>query len=349
MSSKVKKKVLAAAGITALILVAAILALGVFELVVNGMKNSVDFAKAGKRWSADGSPYAVIAAYAEDGCGVDSDMILQWEHSMDQALTEASISSDGGRAWTWAASFDTQLSPVGNKGSTLAEVTVCMGDFFVFHNFNYLYGSGFLNDPTNPMGVVLDEDLAWKLFGAQNIVGMTFMINDEEYTVTGVVRATSKNGAYGYTYGTRPRMYMSYAGFSKLSTGQFTCYETAIPNPVKSFAKNIFDTVVSLNQDRSDVVEVTDRFSIENRFGNMKKLKYSWISINKLEYPYWENEAKVYDYRCATLMIWEIIIVSIAVASLLTSIVLVVVSGYSIAVSAKNIFGKVSAKIRKKK
>ena len=349
MGKKVNKKRLKAAGICALVLVGALAVIGVFELIVGGIGGSLDFLGAGERWSADGSPYAVIAAYMEDGCGTDENTVIGWEMSMESALTEAAVSSIGGRRWAYAASFDTTLSLYGPKGSVTAEVTVCKGDFFTFHSFDYVCGSGFRDDPSNPMGVVLDELLAWKLFGATNIVGMTFTSGEEEYTVVGVCRPESKHGAYAYTYGERPRMYMSYAGYSKIGDGVFTVYETALPDPVNSFGKNIFDTVVSPNTDMSDVIEATDRFSLENRFSNMKKLGYSWISINKLEYPYWENEARVYDYRCAVMMIFEIISAGIGAAALIASLVLVVISGYSPVTTVKNIFSKAATRRKKNK
>ena len=349
MNRKVNFKLLAAAGIAVIMLLLSLAVIGICEATVGGMKKSVDFIKAGERWSGDGSQYAVIAAYMEDECGIDENQLEYWAHSMDSALTEASVTSAGGRAWTWSASFETELSPVGSKGSATAEVTAAAGDFFVFHQFNYLYGCGFLNDTSNPMGVVLDEDLAWKLFGAQNIVGMTFRIGDEEYTVTGVCVPESKHGVYGHTYGDRPRMYMSYAGYSKLASGKtFTVYETAMPNPVKKFARNIFDNIVSLNEERSTVIEASDRFSLSNRFDNMKKLRYSWISANKLSYPYWENEARVYDYRGAKTMIIEIIAASVGGVALISSIIMIVASGFSPVRVAKNIAADVRRKKHKK-
>ncbi len=339
MSEKVNKKTLKAAAVTAIVLVFALTVVGVIELVVGGKRDSLDYLKAGKRWSSDGSPYAVIAAYTDDDNGFDESTLGMWEHSMESALTEAAVSSVGGRRWAYAASFETELT-VSAKKTTTALVTVAVGDFFTFHTYDFVFGSGFLNDMSNPMGVVLDEDLAWKLFGATNVVGMTFTAGGEEYTVSGVYKPEKTGGAYGYTYGKRPRMIMSGRGYAKIGQCSYTTYEAVLPNPVKSFAKNIFDNVIRLNEDKSDIIEATKRFSLENRFSNMKKLTYSWININTLEYPYWENEARVSDYRCARLMIFEIIFASVAGAALIASIVLVVVSGYTPVASVKNLFGK---------
>ena len=349
MSEKVNKKRLKAAAVSLAVLIAAVAVIGVLELVVALIGDSVDFIKAGERWSGGGEAYAVISAYCESDTGIDENTLLMWQQSVDDALTEAAVTPSGGRLWAWAASFPTELSVSGPKGSTTAAVTVCAGDFFVFHRFDYVCGNGFLTDNENPMGVVLDENLAWKLFGATNIVGMKFNIYDCEYTVTGVYKPESRHGAYAYTYGETPRMYMSYAGFAKVSDGTFTVYETALPNPVRGFAKNIFDGAVSVDTDRNTVAEASDRFSVKNRFENMKELRYSWIRKQSLEYPHWENEARVYDYRCAVIMIFEIIFVAAGVIALLSSIILVVISGYSPVRTVKNIVSKLFAGRKKRK
>lgn len=341
MSEKVNKGRLKAAGILALVLAAMIVLLLIFELSAQGRKKSLDYMQAGDRWSADGSEYAVINAYMEDSCAVDGDQLSQWEYLMDSALTEAAIESkEGGRPWTWSASFETQLTPMTENASASAVTTVCAGDFFIFHTPEFICGSGFSTDGYNPMGVVLDDDLAWKLFGSVNVVGMPIDVGGREYIVTGVIKPESEKGVYGHTYGDSPRMFMSGAGYAKLGECRFTVYETALPDPVKSFAKNIFDSVVRLNEENSEVIEVTDRFSLKSRFSNMKELKYSWIRLNRIEYPYFENEARVYDYRSARLMIIEIIAAAVGAAALLGAVVMLVISGYSPITSLKNLFTK---------
>ena len=57
MNDKVNKKLLKLSGICAIILVAALVVVGVFELLVNHYKNKLEYLDAGKRWSADGERY----------------------------------------------------------------------------------------------------------------------------------------------------------------------------------------------------------------------------------------------------------------------------------------------------
>ncbi len=332
MNEKVNKKLLKFSGICAIILAVSLVVIGVFELAVLHYKGELEYLEAGARWSADGEAYAVINLYLEEGSAVSSDQALSWVNSINTSLLNSSVTpNEGARSWAYTYAADVTVSVVGVKSTVTAEAIAAGGDYFIFHPMKLLYGSYFLNDDSNPMGIVIDRNLAWKLFGAENIVGMTVTINGEEFVVTGVSEPESENGIYGYTYGTRPRMYMNYAGYIKTvgDDNSVTVFETALPNSVKGFAKNIFDGVISTNEETSEKIEVSSRFSFENRYSNMKTLKYSWIRENKIEYPYWENEAKVYDYYCAIFMIFEIAMAVIAVVTLLLSLITVRFSGYS--------------------
>lgn len=351
MNEKVNRKVLLASGICALVLAVCLLLVGIFEFVVFLMQEQLEYIDAGERWSANGDRYAVISMYAENDSAVSADQISQWAFSMDAKLLESSITpTEGARSWTYCAIAEDTIQISGTKGRVSADVMAVVGDFFIFHPMQFTYGSAFLNDDSNPMGVVLDRDLAWKVFGAENIVGMTVEIGGEQFVVTGVVEKESNSGTYAYTYGSRSRMYMSYAGYSKVAGdgSDITIFETALPNAVKSFARNIFNGVVSVNEETTEVLESSDRFSLMNRYNNMKTLKYSWIRQNKIEYPYWENEAKVMDYTCAVLMILETALAAIGITALLLSFILLRVSGYTFTDTVKNTYHRIQAGRNKK-
>ena len=343
MNDKVNKKLLKFSGVCAVIMAAALILIGIFELIVAGYKSRLEYLEAGEHWSASGDNYAVISLYTEEGSAFSSDQVQSWALSMEAALLESSVTpKEGARSWAYCYTTSDVVSVTGPKGSASAETIAAGGDFFVVHPMKIVYGSYFLNDNSNPMGIVIDRNLAWKIFGAENIIGMTVEIGGEEFTVSGVCEPESDSGIYAYTYGSRPRMYMSYAGYT-IATGNssnLTTFEAVLPNSVKGFAKNIFNQVIKVNEETSEINEVTDRFSLINRYNNMKILKYSWIRGNKIEYPYWENEAKVYDYYCAILMIFEVAFAAVFVVTLLLSIITLRFSGYSIIYDIKKLIKK---------
>lgn len=349
MNDKVNKKVLKASGLLALIFAVCLLLLGIFELCVAVMKSNINFIHAGERWSANGEPFAVITLYAEDSGAVTSDQISQWAYSVDNKLLESSVTpKENARSWAYCYGAQDTLTVTGPKGQATAEALAVGGDFFVFHPLKFTYGSAFLNDNSNPMGVVLDRDLAWRVFGAENIIGMEVQIGGYDFVVVGISEKESDGDIYEYTYGERPRMYMSYAGYKKImGDGHITMFEAALPNAVKSFAWNIFDGAISVNEETAQVTEASARFSLLTRWENMKTLKYSWIRENRIEYPYWENEARVSDYRCAIMMIFEAAFAAVGVTAMLLSFILLRVSGYTLTDSVKNTWNRIPKKQKK--
>lgn len=343
MNSKVNKKILRLSGYAALVMAACAVIIGILELVVLGISSPVGFIEAGERWSASGEPYAVISLYTEDGSAMSKDQVESYAASMDAALLSASVEgAENGRVWTYAYSTDVLRSVKGPKTSTNAAITACGGDFFVFHPLNFIYGTSFLNDASIPNGVVIDENLAWKIFGAIDVVGMDMSVGDVTLTVVGIAAAERGSHAYEYTYGDTPRMYMNYNAYYKINgqAADITTYEVTLPNPVKSFAMNIFKTAVTANEDTTSLAETSARYGVANRFENMKQLKYSWVRGDKVSYPYWENEARMIDYTCAIMMFFEVILLAIGVFSMLFSFIFLRVSGFTVTDVVKNWYKK---------
>jgi hypothetical protein len=62
----------------------------------------------------------------------------------------------------------------------------CDADYFSIHFLNFIEGGSWQGLEANR--IVLNEALAWYLFGSSNIVGLTVTIQDSIYTVSGVAR-----------------------------------------------------------------------------------------------------------------------------------------------------------------
>lgn len=346
MNSNVNKTVLRVSGIVALVMAGSLLVLGVLELIVHAIFSPVDFIKAGERWSSDGEPYATLALYTEEGSAFKREQVEQYEQSINAALLSASVEEkERGSTWTYCYFSEGLRQVTGPKSSANADIIACGGDFFTFHPLRFLFGAPFLNDPSVPNGVVLDENLAWRIFGAIDVVGMTMTYGDEILTVSGITAAERNSNAYTHTYGEVGRMYMSYSAYYKINgdNAGITGLEVTLPNPVRSFARNIFTTAITVNEDTMSLAEVSSRYSIQNRFSSVSALPYSWARSDRIYYPYWENEARMIDYVCAIFMIFEVALTALAVSSMLLSFILLRVSGFTVTDVVKNSYKKYEA------
>jgi len=151
--------------------------------------------------------------------------------------------------------------------------------------------------------------------------------------VTGIVEKERNTAAYEKAYGDIPRMYMSYYGYMAASAGtgnNITVLEAAIPNPVKDFARNIFDKAVRINEDTMVVRENSSRYTFFNRCRIISTLPFMGMRTDQIIYPYFENELQATDFFVALWMLGELICGGIAAAALLTSVICLFSSGFSV-------------------
>lgn len=167
--------------------------------------------------------------------------------------------------------------------------------------------------------VLLDEDLAWLLYGGTDIAGLSMKINGVPYMIAGVVeREQDKFNTAAYTSGRG--LYMSYDGYSQLvEDAGITCYELVMANPVKDFALGVAKKSFPIG--RGEIVENSRRFE----FGRLLKLAKQFGSRSMqtmgVIYPYWENAARSVEDWCALL---TLVAVVCAALPIITALVLLI-------------------------
>lgn len=330
---KLKKKGMLLTAFAAILCLLFSAMFGIGEAVAAGMTTDLDALSGGKRWSASGEPYATITLHTDTVSAMTRNEVESYNRAIDAGLLNASIASpENGSVWAYCYYADTQTAVTGPKSTAQIRTMAIGGNFFTFHPLKFLYGSPLPYDRSLPDAVVLDEEAAWRLFGAVDVVGMTLQTGGRELTVTGIVTGERTTDAYEKAYGDMPRMYISYYAWEAImgESADITTYETALPDPVKSFAMNIFKEAVRINEDSMVVKENSSRYSFLNRFQRMKELPYMGMRNDRILYPYFENELQVMDYHTAVWMIFEIIAAALALLCLLTALISLFASGFSV-------------------
>ena len=317
------------AGITAVFL----LLFGIAEWICSGITADFDALNAGERWSSSGEEYATIVLHTDSSTALSDYEVEQYAAAMKTALEEASIaSSEKGSVWACSYYGESTVSLQGPKSTVTAAAMYVGGNFFTFHPLEFLYGSPFAHDPTLPDGVVLDEDLAWRLFGTLNVVGMEISWNDRILTVTGITARERDTAAYEKSYGDIPRIYMSSYGYQAGSYSEvgYTTFEATLPNPVDGFADTIFRTAVKRNEDTTMIRENSARYTFPNRCRILPKLPYMGMRTERIVYPYFENELQAVDFQTALWTLGGLICAGIGGLSLIISLISLFVSGFSV-------------------
>lgn len=284
----------------------------VLLLVSNHLANSQLSQRAAERWSKEGN-VSQVSCFFSVGSGITEDAIIEFEHTVDSALTEASVVQEsenpGARLWADAYSADGQVTISTDKASITADAVGIGGDFFLFHPVPLLYGAYFSGNDLLKDYCVIDEDAAWQLFGSSDVAGMVVYIGGIPHVVTGVVERPS--GRLAEAAGLDSTLvYVSYESLEENGKSNgINHYEIVMPNPVSGFAENYIRENLGADEKETEVLENTSRYSFLSRCQLLLEFGTRSMNGKAIIYPYWENIARGYEDILALLTLFELLLV----------------------------------------
>ncbi|WP_029321562.1 ABC transporter permease [Butyrivibrio sp. AE3004] len=301
----------------------------------------------GRRWSDD-QRCGQVSMFFSENQGVNTDKINEYVYNINKGLIadglqEADASTQGGDA-VWNYCFSSVGSVDINKElKTVTAVAIGVGgDYFQFHPMRLLSGNYFTGDIVMKDYVILDEDLAWQLFGSTNIIGENILIGGVPHYIVGVVKKDSGKyvKAAGMVYPTIFMSFESLATYGKIDASVLStdgtlgkvdvasknddengngssdvdtqakgiiCMEVVMPNTVSNYAKTFVIDKLGLNTTQVEVVDNSARFEDINLLGLIGKFNTRGMQIKPVIYPYWENNARAYENILAVALLIKII------------------------------------------
>lgn len=286
-----------------------------------GVRAALPTLNAAETWAGEsGEPFAQLACYLPSDQKIEEEQVLQFRRTLEEKFTEAAMEApENGSLYTDAYSGEGSLTVTGERGSAQVKVIGVGGDFFRFHPLklrsgNYLSESDLMQDR-----VLLDEELAWQLFGGMDLAGMTVTIQEKSFYVAGVVsREDDRYSAMAYTGGAG--MFFSYAGLkSCLPDTAISCYEIVLPNPISSFGRNMVEESFPMGD--GILLENSSRYSLSNLWRVIRDFGKRSMGLNGIIYPYWENAVRVTeDYAALLLLLTVLFGVMPAVSAILFAV-----------------------------
>lgn len=263
-----------------------------------------------ERWS-EKENVAQISCFFSVNAGITEDRIKEFEHSIDAALTDASVIQESenpsARLWADAYSADGQITIKSDKSTLQADAVGIGGDFFLFHPMKMLSGSCFSGNDLMQDYCVIDQDAAWQLFGSNDVAGMTVYIGGVPHIVTGVVEREAgrltKSAGLDSTL-----VYVSYQTLRTLgSCNGINHYEIVMPDPVTDFAYNYVSENLGGTGKETEVVANTSRYSFLSRLKLIPQFGTRSMNGKAIIYPYWENVARGYEDILALITLFELL------------------------------------------
>ena len=292
--------------VNALLLIAFIVCLAASASIKNTLRSQ----QAATAWAGQsGERFAQVSAFLPDGASFDENDIRSLRETIDRALIEASIAEDEGRTlYTDAWSAESEVNIVGGRGSSSAQAFSVGGDFFLFHPLYLRDGSYLSRNDLMKDRIVLDEELAWRLFGAIDLAGLEVLINDRPHIIAGVIsREDDFASTKAYTGGAG--LFMSYESLSELSESsvEIICYEIVLPDPITGFA---FNTITDLFPNKNAaIVENSARYTLSSVVGIIGAYGSRSMRNDGIIYPYWENAARYTEDWLALLRLLSLIFI----------------------------------------
>ncbi|MCR5600304.1 MAG: ABC transporter permease [Ruminococcus sp.] len=279
---------------------------------------------AAERWKNDGDKeYGQVSCYFSEDAGFAKNSALELREKLLAELEKVSIypTEDYQPILdAYSASAGTSELTCDRVGKATAEITAVGGNFFFFHDFDLVSGAFLSEKDLMQDGIVIDRQLAWQLYGSDNIVGMNVYINDVKLYISGVIESPHTDPEER-CIGETPRAYILYDAADMIFGGsspaaydgenmgdvknnfeKITAYECVVPQPIENYAyKTVKNCIGETYKGKMNMVNNSERFKPENRKKAFKKLDEYAIKKDQVAYPFWENASRLVEYKLAVL------------------------------------------------
>lgn len=254
--------------------------------------------KQAERWAGEsGAEFAQFSCFLSPSDVLNEEDIYTLRQKIDEKLTAESYETpQGGVSFCDAWSAAGTLTVSGPRGSFDTAALAVGGSFFDFHPLTLLSGGYLAESDLMKDRVVLDEQLAWMLFGGRDLAGMTVTIAGQDYIVAGVA-ALESDRATRAVADEAPMLFLAYGDRTLLSEAGETCYEVVLPEPVEGFAGAMLEECFPIGG--GVLQQNTGRFSFAGSAALLRQLGKLGVRTQAVQFPYWENAALYTETRCA--------------------------------------------------
>lgn len=289
--------------------------------VMGWMAGQLPALDAARRWRGENEMrFTQVACFLPiTGTKTEED-IWSFRRTLDQRLVEAAVTAPKeGALWQDAWSAPGKLSVHTDHGSAEASVLGVGGDFFLFHPMQLRSGSFLKESDLMQDRVVLDEELAWILFGSPNVAGLEVRIADKPFYVAGVIRR-DEDFASRSAYRDGPGLFMSYSAMHALVDQGITCYEIVVPDLITGFGMHLVQENFPVGD--GTLVENTGRFRPSRLLQVAGDYGVRSMGLNGVVCPYWENAVRMMEDYLAALLVLTMALSLLPFATAVTAAVL---------------------------
>lgn len=259
--------------------------------------------QAAERWEGDGEQaYGQVSCFLAVDEPISLNQIYEFRYATLDKLREAGfVAGTDTRLFRDAWCVTGKASVSSDLGRGEASVMAVGGNFFDFHPIRLLSGSYISESDVMKDRVLLDEDLAWLLFGGTELEGLEIKIDGVPFVVAGVVER-EQDFASKMAYTSGRGLYMSFDAYLQLhENAAATCYELVMAEPVDGYTLSFVQEKFPIGQ--GEIVGNSHRFSFGRVLSLVGKFGTRSMQTHGVIYPYWENAARSVEDWCSLLLL----------------------------------------------
>lgn len=289
---------------------------------LRSVSNTLEALTAAEKFRGGGEiRFAQLACYLPVDGGKTEEDILSFRRTLEEKLVEQSLEApEGGSLYLDAYNGVDTVTVASDSGASASVKAFGVGgDFFYFHPLKLRSGAYIKSDDLMDDLVVLDEEMAWQLFGGTDLAGMPLTINGKPFVVSGVV-AREEDFASRKAYTGGGGVFLSFSAMKRLNENAgITGYEIVMPDPITGYAKGVVSENFPVGD--GDVVENSSRYGLPHLWEVIKNFGQRSMRTNGVIYPYWENAGRLTEDYAALLLLLAVLL---ALYPLLTALVLII-------------------------
>ena len=299
-----------------------VLAFAASALGLHAVSSSFETVTAARRFGSESAiRFAQLACFFPAGEEKTEEEIFGIRQSLESKFVEQSLTApEGGSLFIDAYSASAAVSVSTDHANAQVSALGVGGNFFYFHPLRLRSGVYIAERDLMDDLVVLDEALAWRLFGGVELTGMTLYINGAPFVVAGVV-AMEDDFATERALEQEGSLFLSYSALQRLDENlSIDCYEIVMPDPISGYARGVMEQLFPLGEE--SIVENSGRFFIARLFEVIGDFGDRSMRTTAVVYPYWENALRFAEDCAALLLVLAVFTALFPLATLTVLVVL---------------------------
>lgn len=304
-----------------------------------------------REWAGD-QKYGQISCYFDKNAYISEYTVQETKFNINNELRQLGKQEETeSDHFLYAYYGENEGRIASEERSVSVKMRLVGGDYFLLHPLKMLTGTYFTPADVMQDYCIVDEKVAFELFGSDNIAGQLVVLDGCEFIVRGVFESNTERfheaaGDSGKIVYVSQDGYAQSLGYGLNDARPVDAYEFVLPNDVPGYALDIVKKCFS-DSSTALLIDQSERFDMENLWEIFKHRSERSMIVTRYYYPFWENIARAYEDILARVFVGRALCLLICGVLFVTLLVYLYRNLRPSGADIKNFFEKIVEGVRK--